>query len=111
MKRRIVGEIKLSPYIWGTWLHESPERSNIHSSISANSLLAGGDNTKSDCRRIFGSALHLGGLQTELWSWRQYVHLTPAFSATGYSSGQRRSHFRATGTLDSTSNLQSASAL
>lgn len=103
--------MKLSPYVRGTWVRDSPERSSIQGSISANTLLAGGANMESDCQRIFGSALHLGGLQRELWSWRQYVRITPAFSSTGNSGGQRRSHFGAIGTLDSTSNLQSASAL
>lgn len=105
------GKLKVSPYVKGTWVYGTLERSSLHSSISANSVLAGGANMKADCRRIFGSALHLGRLQTELWYRSRYIHLTPAFNARGYSGGQRRSRFWATGTLHSTSNLQSASAL
>lgn len=100
-----------SLYVEGTWVYGTPGRSSHHTSVSADFLLAGGANVKSDCRRIFGSALHLGRLWKELWYWRQCVHLTPAFCARGYRGGQRRGRFGATGTLHSTFNLQSASAL
>ena len=67
---------------------------------------------ESDRRRVFGSALTLGGLRRERWSWRGVLpsHLLSAATATA-SSAQRRGRPRATGSLDSTSNLQTTSAL
>lgn len=81
---------KIFFYDKGTWVCGTLERSSHHTSTSADFELAGGTNVKSDCQRIFGSALHLGRLWEEFWYWRQSAHLTPAFCARGYRGGQRR---------------------
>lgn len=111
MNRLTGWEIKLSPYVRGTWVSGSLESSSIHSSVSENSLLAGGANMDSDSRRYLDLSCvweHYRG-NSGLGDNMFPSHLLSA--AMGYSGGHRKSHFRAPGSLDTTSHLQSASAL